>query len=117
MARRLSAGSTEADARSAISRAYYASYHQANGWASKLPFPGSFGGRAGGSHQQLANGLQQPDQRLPPALSKASRKLGMILTAGKTRRHKADYDLGKSISPMEVDMTIKEAESILQDYP
>lgn len=49
--------------RSAISRAYYASYHRCRSWEQSLPEPGFNLGGHGGRHQELINRLQHPAPR------------------------------------------------------
>lgn len=107
---------TEADYRSAISRAYYAMYHRALHWEDALPAKGHNIGPAGGVHQQLVNRLANPDtKKCSSDQANASIKVKMRLDVLRQRRKTADYELDKSVSKLECIQQIQQVESLI-DY-
>lgn len=93
LAGELSAGTTEAHWRSAVSRAYYAAYHGCNDWHDALPAPGSNTGIPGGKHQQLINRLGHPAPEVKDGRATVSRLAGVRLGLLRTQRASADYQL------------------------
>jgi len=72
----------EAGCRAAVSRAYYAAYHDTEQWHRQLPAPGSLGvSKATGMHAQLCARLQTPDVSLKHDLKLKSRQRGYALRA------------------------------------
>lgn len=99
--------------RSAISRAYYASYHRCRAWERSLPEPGFNVGGNGGRHQELINRLQHPAPRCGEELRSRSRSSGFQLAAQRARRVQADYDLDDVVSVDAVDKQLEEARQVL----
>ena len=93
LAAQLSKGATEAELRSAVSRAYYAAYHACLAWHKNLPSPGSNSGPAGGVHQELCNRLKNPAPEVSPDLMKSSRRLSVMLSVLRSQRGLADYEV------------------------
>jgi hypothetical protein len=98
--------------RSVINRAYYAAYHAAKRFHSRLPSPGSIG-NASGSHEQLIASLDNPtikrdaDYWLSKALSKTLR---LTMNA----RIDADYHLDLGISQQISQTTVGQSSEILR---
>lgn len=104
----------EVGRRAAVSRAYYAAYHDSDQWYRQLPAPGSLGtSNVTGMHAQLCIRLQTPDGMLSPELKVKSRKRGYALRALRDCRTKADYHLAEDVSQAEVHQAIENAYSIL----
>ncbi len=87
---------TEARRRSAISRAYYASYHRCMRWESLLPHKSDHRTR-GGVHAQLIHRLQSPHPTCGKALMDRSEALGDLLKEQRDRRVEADYVLAANM--------------------
>lgn len=115
VARRLQAQAHEADARSAVSRAYYAAYHHSKGWSDRLPLQGR-PGSSGGVHQRFIHMLRNPDPSLAPDVKKKSCMLAAKLEICKTRRRVADYELDEQMPPGEVSIQLQQVDKILADY-
>lgn len=106
----LAKGTTEVEYRSAVSRAYYAAYHETVVWAASLPTvgvskPGS------GMHKAHIDALTSPTVTGATALR--SRSLGYMLNALKARRTKADYHLTETVDIHEAANAVAEAETIM----
>lgn len=103
LAKTQSTRSGEAWRRSAISRAYYASYHACQAWEDRLPRLGKAEPLTFGSHQQLIERLLSPDPRCTGSQMACSRKLGELLLKQKVLRVKADYRLPVTVVPKELE--------------
>jgi uncharacterized protein (UPF0332 family) len=104
LARRLAAGSTEADWRTAISRAYYAAFHAARQLMQDLGFTVPRGDQA---HRHLW-------LRLSNCGDATVRSAGANLDALRRERNRADYDLALSVRQPEALKLILSAEQIIR---
>lgn len=111
----LAALGDEPSQRSAVSRHFYAAFHRCVQWKDALPGTASIGGYSGGSHQTLLNQLRGPDRLCSDAQKKRSRFLAVKLAALRTRRVVADYELGDTLLPGEVNTQQFQAATILAD--
>lgn len=104
LATRLAVGATEAEWRTAVSRAYYAAFHVARQLLEDLGFTVPRGDRAHGYlWLRLANGGD-------PQVQKA----GMDLSNLRGRRNQADYDLARPFRQKITPPLIQIAEQIIQ---
>ncbi len=103
VADRLIAATTEADWRSAISRAYYAAFHVAIDVLTACGFSVPNGDRA---HAYLW-------LRLSNAGVQAVREAGKDLSALRTSRNFADYELRRSISQTIASLRVQNAKDII----
>jgi uncharacterized protein (UPF0332 family) len=103
VARLLSAGSTEASWRSAISRAYYAAFHISRDLLEALGFTVPFGDQA---HAYLYRRLQNCGH---PLVASA----GMSLDRLRSERNRADYDLHRPVTQTSASSQIVAAERII----
>lgn len=85
----------EVSQRSAISRAYYAAYHEAKAWHCNLPEPGTMGNAKGGSHDILIHQLANPMGRTKrdSGLQNQSKRFANELQRLRALRNAADYDI------------------------
>ena len=113
LAQELVQGDGECKWRSAVSRSYYAAYHQCLAWEQTLPKVGHAMGYAGGSHQQLINRLRNPDSSCTASQQTQSRLLAAKLEVQRTRRHVSDYELGPVISKAECETHVAQVQSLL----
>lgn len=88
----------EASKRSAVSRAYYAAFHEAKKWHSQLPEPGSCGDSRPGTHEFLINQLANPigKTKKDKALAAKSKELSSELERLRALRNFADYDINEN---------------------
>lgn len=87
--------------RNCISRAYYGVYHAAIPVA-QAHCPDLNSNSYMGDHQRLI-------ERFMKAGSKEAKRVGYVLQAMKVARHRADYDLGVSVSESEADQALRNA--------
>lgn len=125
LARSLQAQSaaSEAHARSAVSRAYYAAYHAAREFHIGLAEPGymppprpGHKDEAAGIHVELVLRLQNPASKVRKASSKiaaTSVAIGSVLDALRLNRVLADYRLDEAVSEELAREALSSAESIL----
>lgn len=101
-AKRLAALSNEADTRSAVSRSYYCSYHEASAVAETLPDHHNMANIKGGMHERLAKKLAEFPLKMigfTEDQSRIIRSVGVMLNQLKTQRRQADYELNDEIPP------------------
>lgn len=103
-ARHLAGHGTEADWRSAVSRAYYATFHAARDLLDLLRFRTP---RADRAHNYLYVRLNNSGE---PAVVQAANLLHDL----RTRRNRADYDMRAAITGGDATDAIADAERILQ---
>lgn len=106
-------GPTEAHWRSAVSRAYYATYHGSKEWYVTLPLPGSNIGPNGGMHQQFINALRNPAPGTTAELCKKSKLLGARLDVLRIQRKAADYNLQETLDKASASNAYAQATEIL----
>lgn len=111
LARQLSNGETEAEWRSAVSRAYYSAYHQL------LEFPEKFdmlGEPGQGSHDQLFKTLRAAKCRggKSNAIKGKLIVLGNEMLQFKQQRTLADYSLNETITKSDAQVAVATAESV-----
>jgi len=107
------ASGDEAAIRAAISRAYYASYHDCKLWYDQLPCGGRAPeGGASGMHLEFANLLQNPDPSLSASLREASKLRGIALRRLHGDRVSADYRMKKQLFGLEARNAIANAKKI-----
>lgn len=102
--------------RAALSRAYYAAYHDCLVWHERLPAPGSLGpGPSNGSgiHAQLCSRLSNPDSSISASDKTKSRQRAYALRNLRDRRTKADYQLNESLTISEAKQAISDAQAII----
>lgn len=87
---------TEVRRRSAVSRAYCASYHRCQRWEALLPYKSTCRSR-GGTHAQLIDRLSEPNPFCGKALMDRSEALGELLAKLRHLRVIADYRLEHEI--------------------
>lgn len=108
-------GGTEARARAAVSRTYYAAYHNCVEWHDALPAQGTvpvdFAER--GVHVEFAARLQNPDKTLSVEEQFASRSRGVALRQLHGDRVNADYRLKKTITPQDARTSLAKAKRII----
>ncbi len=104
----------EAWQRSAISRAYYASFHRCLAWESGLPGRARTSGRKGGVHQQLLDRLEKPSGACTAEDKKRSNELHRLLSAQRERRVKADYELQQNVSRKEMKRQLTDARALFK---
>lgn len=105
--------STEGPARSAVSRAYYAAYHDCLGWEQTLGFCGIEPPDLRGSHILLSSRLSSPHPMIAPNSKSLSRQRGYALRAFHTMRVVADYKLEQSVSLEDAHQAIADARRIM----
>ncbi|QVN14797.1 hypothetical protein [Burkholderia sp. LAS2] len=110
-------GSCEADWRNVGSRAYYAVYHDIQGFADGLAaaaFPGNIpAGTKSGMHHHLYTGLLNPTVPKSDPRNKQSFTLGVMAKNLHSERIKADYTLGVAVSQIEASNNLATARNIL----
>ena len=98
--------------RTAISRAYYAAFHAARKYHTRLPKPGRSKANVG-DHENLIHQLRNPDPSLPDELRKKSTVVGTLLLKLRPSRMLADYELEDEVLGRAVDDSIDLAAQIL----
>lgn len=114
LARRQSDQPGEAWRRSAISRAYYASYHRCLEWERSLPRRGKGTRRSVGIHQRLIDRLGAPDGACTQHQRDLSIELERLLVQQKKRRVKADYRLPASVDDRDLSEQMKDAREVFR---
>ena len=104
LARQLAGGSTEAECRSAISRAYYGAFHVARQLMTELRFAVA---RADRAHTYLS-------RRLLAAGDPQVKQAGSDLNALRGDRNEADYDLHRPVTQAMASLQVRTAEQIIQ---
>ncbi len=104
LASRLAAGTTEADWRTGISRAYYAAFHVARRLFAELNFAVP---RADRAHQYLVFRLSNSGE---PAVEQAGRDLETL----RRLRNRADYDEVPALTQAQSTAAFRLAEAIIQ---
>lgn len=104
LARRLAGDATEADWRSAVSRAYYAAFHDARQLLADLNFTIP---RADRAHQYLVFRLSNSGE---PAVESAGRDLETL----RRLRNRADYDDSPAVTRPQAAAAVRLAEVIIQ---
>lgn len=105
----------EAKTRAAISRIYYAAFHDCQVWHDALPAPGSVTQevRNQGMHVAFATQLLTPASSLTEEQKTASRARGVALRQLHGDRVNADYKLRRTISPMDARTALALARKIV----
>jgi uncharacterized protein (UPF0332 family) len=104
LAKQLAAGSTEAEWRSAVSRAYYGAFHVARQLMTELGFAVA---RADRAHSYLS-------RRLLAASIPQVKQAGSDLNTLRGNRNEADYDLHRAITQTAAGLHVRMAEQIVQ---
>jgi uncharacterized protein (UPF0332 family) len=104
LAARLAGGASEADWRTAISRAYYAAFHIARRWFADLNFTVP---RADRAHQYLVFRLSNSGES---AVEQAGRDLETL----RRLRNRADYDEAPSLMQPQAAAAVQIAEGVIQ---
>lgn len=107
----------EAYKRSAVSRAYYAAYHEAKAWHKNLPEPGSIANSKGGSHDVLIHQLANPmgKTKKDTNLANDSVKISSRLESLRSIRNAADYDISDNFDADEHFGLMIEVKQFLRD--
>lgn len=105
----------EAKARAAISRVYYAAYHDCLAWHDALPARGTVPSdfRNQGVHVEFAAQLQNPASSLSEDQKRISRAKGVALRRLHGDRVNADYRLKKNISAHDARTALAAARRII----
>ncbi|WP_431047468.1 hypothetical protein [Roseateles sp. L2-2] len=114
VAEALSIQEIEAWQRSAISRAYYASFHRCLEWESGLPKRPYVTQQKGGEHQQLLNRLRKPNASCSEKEKQLSIKLHSLLRSQRERRVKADYRIDEDVSRKEMRRQLADARQLFR---
>ncbi|MDH0866791.1 hypothetical protein [Mitsuaria sp. GD03876] len=101
--------------RSAVSRAYYASYHRCLLWESNLTTAVPPRRRKGSEHQQLLNRLKDPNPACTEVEKRQSTELHRLLSLQRARRVKADYELGQDVSRKEMKRQLSDARELFRE--
>jgi len=109
-AQRLTTGSEESDYRSAISRAYYSTYHYCDALKNHLPQRTVSG--SSGVHEILVARFEQCDKGYE--YSSEARKIGYLLAQLRTARVKADYRLKDTIRKKLAESNILTAQRLIK---
>jgi uncharacterized protein (UPF0332 family) len=104
LATRLASGTTEADWRTAVSRAYYAAFHVARSLFANLNFTVP---RADRAHQYLVFRLSNSGE---PSVEQAGRDLETL----RRLRNRADYDEAPGLTAPQAVAAVQLAEGIVQ---
>lgn len=104
--------STEASFRSAISRAYYASFHAATDFHNALPKPGSNAG-ASGAHEILIKQLYYPGVDAADPNYAKSKTFGKLLNQLKIFRVVADYKLDQLVEKHQMDTALASSAALV----
>lgn len=104
----------EAWRRSAISRAYYASFHFCAEWERSLPRKGKSAETTFGVHQRLIERLGRPDGACSSNQQARSKELGALLHQQKERRVKADYRLPASVKAAELEEQMEDVRKVFR---
>ncbi len=113
------ASGDEAHRRAAISRAYYAAYHDSNAWATQhnvgpaLTPTDKSGKPVQGMHAVFIAGLKQPSMALPRTLRLQSSRCGIFLAILHQKRIRADYDIGVEVPIEDAFQAIQDAQQVL----
>jgi uncharacterized protein (UPF0332 family) len=99
-------GAGELDARTAISKAYYAALHRA---AETTPNEYARPTDSGGSHERLIASIERLANSAHAGRTPA-RELARLLRQMRKARTEADYDLDRNVDPAEVNTSILRAE-------
>lgn len=112
-ARQIRAGlADEAGFRAAISRAYYAAYHDARAFHDALPSAG-LAGSATGSHEKLIAQLTNPTVPRADPNCMRSRRIGHILNDIYRLRIVSDYKITINVLATDADVALRQADTIL----
>lgn len=101
----------EIGSRAAVSRAYYAAYHDSVDWESKLPHLGTVR-RPGGMHHELFERLTNAHVALPREAKLRSTKRGILLRKLHGDRVRADYTLDQDVDVVEGAQAVADAQVI-----
>ena len=104
---------SEVCCRAAVSRAYYAAYHDCVSFHDALPVPG-IAPPHGGVHELLCGRLQNPAPETKDPLRTRSRTRAQFLRALKHMRTVADYYLQDNVDHAVVANAISKARQIMQ---
>ena len=99
-----SAGSTEADWRSAVSRAYYAAFHETRDLLTALGFVAP---RAEMAHAYLWRRLENCGNAI---VAKAGSRLNQL----RRERNRADYDVKLNLAKQDAEAAVKSAATIIE---
>lgn len=110
---KLREGADEASLRSAVSRLYYAAFHELLDWHDGLPAPGAVPAYDAGSHQVLIHQLRRPANACNVGVRKRSVSVGTRLDELRIRRKLADYDLASTLTKAECDQQLLATDYIL----
>jgi hypothetical protein len=95
--------------RSAISRAYYASFHRCLAWERNLAHRGKVAEPEGGAHQRLIDRLGAPNGVCTQSQRVQSVDLQRLLSRQKDKRVIADYRLRRSVSEVDLKFQLRDA--------
>ena len=104
----------EAWQRSAISRAYYASFHRCLAWESGLPKKAPSVRQKGSEHQQLLNRLKKPNSSCSEKERQLSIKLHSLLRSQRARRIKADCRIDEDVTRKEMRRQLADAKQLFR---
>jgi hypothetical protein len=102
----------EATARSVVSRAYYAAYHDSRVWHEGLPHQGNCPVDAKGTHNRLCINLQNPHGANERDVRLNSTRRGVLLRKLHSDRVAADYDIDGQMDKADANQAIADAKVI-----
>ena len=95
--------------RSAISRAYYASFHRCLDWECEVFKRAKANPRKGSVHRQLLNRLKKPGMPLSPEQARQASRLHQLLRQQRDRRVAADYKLDDDVGDKLLKLQLRDA--------
>ena len=100
--------------RSAISRAYYASFHRCLDWESEVFKRARANTRKGSVHRQLLNRLDHTGQPCSPEQARQAIKLHELLGRQRDRRVVADYRLDDDVGDKLLKQQLRDANQLFR---
>lgn len=108
------ASENEGNARSAVSRAYYAALHDCLMWEdTALPLKGYVRPDTRGTHNKLCERLATPEPTNAPNLRLLSKQRGYALRAFHTVRVVADYHLQEDVGLEDAEQAVADARRVI----
>lgn len=112
LAQEQSLQSTEPWWRSAISRAYYATYHRCLAWEEALPAKSNRQSHGCGLHLQFIHRLASPHAACGKKLAERSRDLAKLMERQRKRRKAADYLLEHPVDQKDLMDQLKDTRTV-----
>ncbi|OWQ47146.1 hypothetical protein CDL60_12260 [Roseateles noduli] len=104
----------EPSRRSAISRAYHASFHRCLDWECEVLKREKVKTRRGSVHQQLLKRLEKPASPCSPEQAQQARELHQLLSRQRDRRVAADYRLDDDVGDKLLRQQLRDANQLFR---